>query len=332
MHTEFLSVLIILTVCIGLLTVLDLAVAGLLAWLLRLSFKRCFLWGLLSLLLPPLLLAYGLLIERNIYQVKRVEVTFDNLPAQFDGYRLVQLSDIHTRSFLKRPKSLGRCVDKVGSLRPDLIVFTGDIVTLSSSELESASHILAGLQAPDGIISIIGNHDYCTYGNEPDGKRRVVDLERQMGWTVLCNENLILRRGGDSLAIVGVENISTSKHFPTTGNLSQALVGTQGMFKILLSHDPTHWDREVVGKDIPLTLSGHTHASQFSILGWTPVRYMYKQYRGLYQKGRQYLYINIGLGETIFPARIGTPPEITLITLRTSKFPLPTHKDSFPHP
>ena len=316
MHTEFLSVLIILTVCSVLLTVLDLAAAGLLTWILRLSFKRCFLWGLLSLLLPPLLLAYGLLIERNIYQVKRVEVTFDNLPAQFDGYQLVQLSDIHTRSFLKRPKSLQRCIDKVNNLHPDLIVFTGDIVTLRSDELDSVSHILGGLHAPDGIISIIGNHDYCTYGNEPDGKQRVVEQERQMGWTVLCNDNCILSRGGDSIAVIGVENISTSKHFPTTGNLPLALEGTEGMFKILLSHDPTHWDREVVGKDIPLTLSGHTHASQFSVLGWTPVRYMYNQYRGLYQKGNQYLYINIGLGETIFPARIGAPPEITLITLR----------------
>ena len=316
MHTEFLSVLIILTVCIVLLTMLDLAVAGLLTWLFRLSFKRCFLWGLLSLLLPPLLLAYGLLIERNIYQVKRVEIAFDNLPAQFDGYQIVQLSDIHTRSYLNRTKSLQRCVDKAGGLHPDLIVFTGDIVTLSSDELDSTTHIIGQLQAPDGVISIIGNHDYCTYGKEVNGKQRVVDLERQMGWTVLCNENFKLHRGGDSLAIVGVENISTSKHFPTTGNLSQALVGTQGMFKILLSHDPTHWDREVVGKDIPLTLSGHTHAAQCSLLGWSPVRYMYKQYRGLYQNGKQFLYINIGLGETIFPARIGAPPEITLITLR----------------
>lgn len=318
MHTEFLSVLIILTVCFVLLTVLDLAVAGLLAWLFHLSFKRCFLWGLLSLLLPILLLAYGLLIERNIYQVKQVEIVFDNLPAQFDGYQLVQLSDIHTRSFLKRPKSLQRCIDKVGSLHPDLIVFTGDIVTLRSDELDSVSHILGQLQAPDGIISIIGNHDYCTYGDESDGRQRVVEQERQMGWNVLCNESYKLYRGGDSLAVVGVENISTSKHFPTTGNLPLALRGTEGMFKILLSHDPTHWDREVVGQDIPLTLSGHTHASQFSVLGWTPVRYMYKQYRGLYQKGKQYLYINIGLGETIFPARIGAPPEITLITLRRS--------------
>ena len=315
MHTEFLSVLIILTACTVLLTMLDLSVAGLLTWLLRLSFRRCFLWGLLSLLLPPLLLAYGLLIERNTCQVKHVEIAFNNLPAQFDGYRMVQLSDIHTRSFLKRPKALQRCVDKVSNLHPDLVVFTGDIVTLNSSELDSTAHILGQLHAPDGVISIIGNHDYCTYGNESNGKQRVVDLERQMGWHVLCNENLILRHGSDSLAVVGVENISTSKHFPTTGNLTQALEGTEGMFKILLSHDPTHWDREVVGTDIPLTLSGHTHASQFSLLGWTPVRYMYKQYRGLYQKGKQYLYINIGLGETIFPARIGAPPETTLITL-----------------
>ena len=319
MHTELFSVLIILLFCFILLTVLDLAVAGLLAWLLHLTFKRCFLYGLLSFLLPILLLTYGLFVERNTYQVKQVEIAFDNLPAQFDGYQLVQLSDIHSRSFLKRPNSLQRCIDKVNNLHPDLIVFTGDIVTIRSDELDSTSHILRQLHAPDGTISIVGNHDYCTYGKEADGKIRVIERERQMGWRVLTNENFILHRGGDSIAIVGVENISTSKHFPTTGNLPLALEGTEGMFKILLSHDPTHWDREVVGTDIPLTLSGHTHASQFSVLGWTPVRYMYKQYRGLYQKGKQHLYVNIGLGETIFPARIGAPPEITLITLRHTR-------------
>ena len=318
MPTEFLSVVIILLVVCLLLTVLDLAVAGLLAWLWHLAFRRCFLWGLLALLLPVLLLAYGILIERNTSQVKRVEITFPTLPAAFDGYQIVHLSDIHARSFQHRRRALQRCVDKANALQPDLVAFTGDIVTLQSSELADISPILSQLYATDGIFSVIGNHDYCTYSHEPDGMQHVVNLERGMGWQVLLNSHAVLHRGTDSLVVAGVENISTSHHFPTTGHLRQALNGTQGSFVILLTHDPTHWDREVVGTDIPLTLSGHTHAAQTSFLGWTPARFWYEQYRGLYQKYWQYLYINQGLGETIFPARIGAPPEITLITLRKS--------------
>ena len=316
MPTEFLSVLIILLVVCLLLTLLDLAVAAILTWLLHLTFRRCFLWGLLSLLLPVLLLTYGVLIERNTSQVRRIEISFPTLPAAFDGYQIVQLSDIHSRSYQHRHRALQRCVDKVNALQPDLIAFTGDIVTLSSDELADTRPILSQLHATDGIYSVVGNHDYCTYGHEPNGLKHVVDLEQSMGWQVLLNSHAILLRGSDSLAIAGVENISTSRHFPSTGQLSKALDGTRGLFVILLSHDPTSWDLDIVGRDIPLTLSGHTHAAQTSFLGWTPARFWYQQYRGLYQKYWQFLYINQGLGETIFPARIGAPPEITLITLR----------------
>ena len=316
MHTELLSVIIILLVCWLLLVLLDLAVAALLTWLLHLTFRRCFLWGLLSLLLPPLLLSYGIFIERNISQVRHVEITFPTLPAAFDGYQIVQLSDIHSRSFQRRHRALQRCIDKVNALNPNLIAFTGDIVTLHSSELDDTRPLLSQLHATDGVVAVVGNHDYCTYGHEPNGLNNVVHIERDMGWQVLLNSHIMLHRGAESIAIAGVENISTSPHFPSTGKLSQALAGTQGTFVVLLSHDPTHWDLEVVGSDIPLTLSGHTHAAQTSLLGWTPARYWYRQYRGLYQKYHQYLYINQGLGETIFPARIGAPPEITLITLR----------------
>ena len=316
MSTEFVSLILILLLVCMLLALLDLGVAGLLAWLLHLSFRRCFLWGLLSLLLPVLLLAYGVLIERNTCKVRQVEIAFPTLPAAFDGYRIVHLSDIHCRSYQQRPRALQRCVDRANSLQPDLIAFTGDIVTLQSSELESLTPILRQLHAPDGVFSIIGNHDYCTYGHESRGLQHVVSLEEKMGWTVLLNSHRYLRRGDDSIAVVGVENISTSRHFPTTGKLSKALSGIHGIFTILLSHDPTHWEKQVLGTDVVLTLSGHTHGAQTSILGWSPARFMYHQYRGLYQKYWQYLYVNQGLGETIFPARIGCPPEITLITLR----------------
>ena len=316
MPTEILSVVIILVVSCLLVVLLDLAVAALLAWLCHLAFRRCFLWGLLALLLPVLLIAYGILIERNTCRVKRVELTLPTLPAAFDGYRLVQLSDIHSTSFRHRHRALQRCVDKANALQPDLIAFTGDIVTLSSDELVDTRPILGQLRATDGVFSVIGNHDYCVYGHEHDGLRHVVELEQGMGWQVLLNSHAVLRRGADSLVVAGVENVSTSRHFPSTGQLSKALRGTQGAFVILLTHDPTHWDREVVGRDIPLTLSGHTHAAQAILLGWSPARLWYRQYRGLYEKYWQYLYINQGLGETLFPARIGCPPEVTLITLR----------------
>ena len=185
---------------------------------------------------------------------------------------------------------------------------------------------------------------------------RLVGTERAMGWTLLLNGNTVISRGRDSVAVVGVENTSPSRHFPSRGDLTQAAEGTEGMFRILLSHDPLHWEAEIVGKDFPLTLSGHTHAMQFSLLGWSPSRLMFPQYRGLYSAGdtgtsdeaarsadasdktargagasdpcddltgmtqkalQQYLYVNPGLGETIFPARIGVMPEITLITLKS---------------
>ena len=323
MSTELLSVAIILGVCWVVLAVLDVAVAGLLAWILGLSFKRCFAWGLLLLALPVLLMLYGILIERNCSRVNTVEVTFDDLPEAFDGYTIVQLSDIHSRSFRYRTRALQRMVEKANCLNADLIAFTGDIVTISPEELDATEEVLRELKAHDGVVSILGNHDYCPYIKQGDstlspeqGKAEVIARERAMGWRLLINEHTVLHRGKDSIAIVGVENTSTSRHFPKRGDLKKATQGTEGMFRILLSHDPTHWDLEIVGKDIPLTLSGHTHAMQFSLLGWSPIGHFYKQSKGLYRKGKQYLYINSGLGETIFPARIGAIPEITHIVLR----------------
>lgn len=326
MYTEVISVVVILGVCWVALAVLDVAVAGLLAWILGLSFKRCFAWGLLSLAVPVLLMGYGILIERNCVRVKTVEVAFDNLPKAFDGYTIVQLSDIHSRSFRYRTGTLQRMVDKVNRLDADLIAFTGDLVTIGPDELEVSAPVLKGLRAKDGVVSVLGNHDYCIYikrcpgGMTPEqAMEEVIAREQAMGWRLLRNEHWTLHHGGDSIAIVGVENTSTSPHFPSRGDLWKALHGTDGLFHILLSHDPTHWDMGVIGKDIPLTLSGHTHAMQFSLLGWSPIGHFYKQSKGLYRNGNQQLYINIGLGETIFPARIGAMPEITRIVLRSGK-------------
>lgn len=325
MHSELISTLIILLLCCVALTVLDLAVSGVVALVTGIKFMRVFVYGLLSLLLPVVLVAYGIAVERNCCKVINVELPFDDLPAAFDGYRLLQLSDIHSRSFIKRTRALQRMVDKANAQNADIILFTGDLVTIGPDELDFTAQVLRQLKADDGVMSVLGNHDYGIYGGgshggqvRPDYVRNLAERERAMGWDLLLNEHRIITRGQDSIAVVGVENTTSSRHFPSRGNLAQAMEGTDGMFHVLLSHDPMHWDMEASEK-CQLTLSGHTHAIQFSLLGWCPSRYLFRQYRGLYSKAGHFLYVNIGLGETVFPARIGTVPEITVITLRCSR-------------
>ena len=297
--------------------------SGIIAVASNITFKKAFTTGLLALFIPPLVMAYGAWIGRERPQLKEVELRLENLPESFDGYRLVQISDIHARSYANRQKSLLRVVEIINSQNPDLIAFTGDIITLDASELGPIKEILKELKAKDGIVAVVGNHDYGIY-SDPSHKRPsgeilsdVIKEEKTMGWNVLMDENIKISRNQDSIAVAGVQNTSPSRHFPSKGNLNKASEGTEGMFRILLTHDPMHWEAEILGKDYPLTLSGHTHAMQFSLLGWCPSRYIFKQYRGLYSEGQQHLYVNIGLGETILPFRIGTRPEITLITLRS---------------
>lgn len=323
MATEAIAITGILVVCSVGILIGDAAVSGIIAVASNITFKKAFTTGLLALFIPPLVMAYGAWIGRERPQLKEVELRLENLPESFDGYRLVQISDIHARSYANRQKSLQRIVGIINNQNPDLIAFTGDIITLDASELESIKEILKELKAKDGIVAVVGNHDYGIY-SDPSHKRPsgeilsdVIKEEKTMGWNVLMDGNIKISRNQDSIAVVGVQNTSPSRHFPSKGNLNKASEGTEGMFRILLTHDPMHWEAEILGKDYPLTLSGHTHAMQFSLLGWCPSRYIFKQYRGLYSEGQQHLYVNIGLGETILPFRIGTPPEITLITLRS---------------
>lgn len=321
MEPEIFSTLMILILCWIVLLVLDLAVSGIIRAVAGVSFKRAFLWGLLSLLLPPAAILYGSLIERNTFRVKEIELTYENLPEGFKGYHIVHISDIHARSFSKREKSLQRAVDKINALDPDMIAFTGDLITMTPDELNPISAPLSSLKAKDGVFSVLGNHDYCMYSDmsQTEKQKCLEDLiikERQMGWDLILNEHRIVRKGKDSIAVIGVENTSPSRHFPSRGDLDKASEGTEGMFRLLLSHDPMHWEAEIIGKDYPLTLSGHTHAMQVSIFGWSPSSLIFKQHKGLYTEGNQSIYVNKGLGETIFPARIGAIPEITLITLK----------------
>ena len=311
----------IILLCWIILTIGDLAVCGLLKLIVGIQFKKAFLWSLLALLLPPVIIAYGSLIERNCFRIKEITIHSANLPEAFEGYRIVHISDIHARSFSGREKHLQRAMDKINSLDPDIIAFTGDLITMTPDELESHAPALSSLKAKDGTFSILGNHDYSMYSDATEETRQrhletLIEKEKALGWDLLMDEKRIIRRGGDSIAVIGVQNTSPSHHFPSKGNLTMASEGTEDMFRILLSHDPMHWEAEILGQNYPLTLSGHTHAMQFSFLGWSPSSLMFKQFRGLYTENGQSLHVNPGLGETIFPARIGVRPEITLITLR----------------
>lgn len=261
------------------------------------------------------------------YRVRRVPLRFANLPAAFRGLRIVQLSDIHSGSFTDR-EAVSRGVDRVLALKPDLILFTGDLVNNEAGEMRDYIEVFSRLKAPMGVFSTLGNHDYGDYQPWPslEAKRKNLDtlkgIHAQMGWRLLMNENVVLQRGGDRIALIGVENWSAKARFPKYGRLSEGYAGTEGIpFKILMSHDPSHWDAEVRPKygDIDLMLAGHTHGMQFGVelpwLKWSPVQYVYRQWAGLYEEGAQKLYVNRGYGFIGYPGRVGILPEITLIEL-----------------
>ena len=316
---ETYATLMIILLCWAILLVADLVVSGLLRLAAKVPFRKAFRWGLVALLVPPVVIAYGTFVERNRFEVKELQLEFDNLPESFDGYRIVHISDLHARSFSKRTDKIEKAVRKINSLKPDLIAFTGDLITLTPDEIDCIAPSLGALEASDGVISVLGNHDYGTYADTSGVLLRgLIDREAALGWNLLLNEHKVLRRDVDTIVVVGVENTSSSHFFPSNGDLNKAAAGTEGAFRIVLTHDPMHWESEILGQDYALTLSGHTHAMQLSLFGWSPSSLMFKHSDGLYTSddGNQHLYVNAGLGETIFPARIGARPEITLITLR----------------
>lgn len=265
---------------------------------------------------------YGLTRGWKRLQVKETAIVSTDLPAAFDGYRIVQLSDLHIGTFGGDTAYIRQLVERVNTLQPDLIVFTGDLVNASADELDPFGPILSQLRAPDGVFSILGNHDYCTYRryDTVDGAARNLDdlkrRQRAFGWDLLLNEHRTIRRDTDSIALVGVENAGRPP-FPSRGDLSRALQGIDGgTYKILLSHDPSHWRREVLpASDVQLTLSGHTHGMQLMIGNFSPVRWSYPEWGGLYREDEQQLFVSLGAGGTI-PFRFGAWPEINLLTLR----------------
>lgn len=285
-------------------------------------------FGIATILLVCLTIAiiiYGNKIGRFRHQVRELSFAHKDVPAAFDGYRIVHISDIHLDSWNGHSKQLRKRMEEINALCPDLICFTGDLVSMSSSETAPNKESLSLIHASDGIISVLGNHDYLPYARNKNREERdrevaeIIDFERnELGWNLLLNENVILHRGGDSLMVAGCENQSVGAHpVVARGDLAKATaLDCKGIFTILLSHDPSQWRKEVIAKtNIPLTLSGHTHAMQFRLFGWTPSKWLYPECDGLYTEGDQSLYVNIGLGGTA-PLRIGARPEITLITLK----------------
>ena len=265
---------------------------------------------------------YGVFFGWKTLSVKQVEMQFDNLPEEFDGYRIAHLSDLHIGTHGRRIAFLEKVVRRTNAEKPDLIVFTGDLVNLSAAETAPFEAVLAQLKAKDGVFSVLGNHDYCFYGMKERSadlrqeSRKVVEAERRMGWDVLLNEHRVFNKGNAQIAIAGVENTGKPP-FPEIGNLEKAVSGIpESVFTILLSHDPSHWRMEVLPKtSVSLTLSGHTHAAQMKLCRWSPAAWLYPEWGGLYTEDRQRLFVSEGLGGSI-PFRLGTRPEIVVITLK----------------
>lgn len=265
--------------------------------------------------------AFGFIEGWKRLELKHITFTSPDLPPYFDGYRLVQITDFHLGSFPPGNDFVQKVVDATNNEEPDMILFTGDLVNNQASEVEPYLDTLGQLHASDGIFSIWGNHDYCEYGNNHSigalkrNRRMLYGYQESLGWHQLMNEHHVVSHGMASIAVIGVENPGQPP-FTNRSNLKKAMKGLNpDMFKILLSHDPHHWRREVVGKKIQLTLAGHTHAGQLKIGKWTPARMAFKEWGGAYRIGEQMLYVSSGIGGS-FPFRLGAWPELTVITLK----------------
>jgi len=265
--------------------------------------------------------AFGFIEGWKRLELKHITFTSPDLPPYFDGYRLVQITDFHLGSFPPGNDFVQKVVDATNNEEPDMILFTGDLVNNQASEVEPYLDTLGQLHASDGIYSIWGNHDYCEYGNNHSigalkrNRRMLYGYQESLGWHQLMNEHHVVSHGMASIAVIGVENPGQPP-FTNRSNLKKAMMGLNpDMFKILLSHDPHHWRREVVGKKIQLTLAGHTHAGQLKIGKWTPARMAFKEWGGAYRIGEQMLYVSSGIGGS-FPFRLGAWPELTVITLK----------------
>lgn len=278
--------------------------------------------------IPFTSLLYGMVRGKYNYKVHEYTLEFDTLPAAFDGYKITQISDVHSGSFTNKEK-VAYAVDLVNQQKGDLILFTGDLVNNEATEMDPWKDIFGSLTAKDGVFSVLGNHDYGDYvqwENDTAKKQNLDDLkktQKEMGWDLLLNENKTITKNGESIKLIGVENWGIGG-FKKAGDLDKACEGVEASdFKILLSHDPSHWQEQVKThpKNIELTLSGHTHGMQFGIeipglIKWSPVKYRYENWAGIYEELGSTLNVNRGFGYLAYPGRVGIWPEISVITLK----------------
>ncbi|MEO6818818.1 MAG: metallophosphoesterase [Ginsengibacter sp.] len=274
-------------------------------------------------------LVYGFSNKYN-YQVKHIKIPFANLPAAFKGFRIIHVSDIHSGSFDNK-KAVMKGVQLILDQKADLIIFSGDLVNNRTNEIDGYKDVFNKLKAPYGVFSTLGNHDYGDYAEWPfegmskeQNLKNMVDVHAEMGWKLMMNEHTILEKNGEKIALIGIENWGAKARFPKYGKMAKAYAGTEEYpFKILISHDPSHWDAQVRPDygDVDLTLAGHTHGMQFGVeipgFKWSPIQYVYKEWDGLYAEGKQKLYVNPGYGFLGYPGRVGILPEITVIELDT---------------
>jgi hypothetical protein len=279
-------------------------------------------------IIPAVGFLYGMVRGAYKYRVHNVKVPSPNLPPEFDGFKIIQLSDIHVGSFVN-DSALKKAFDIVESQNADIILFTGDLVNNISTELHGFEEQFKRLKAPYGVYSVLGNHDYGDYVQWDSAEEKKNNLDKlknhqqSFGWKLLMNEHVGIEKDGAKIGLLGIENWGGNMRFPRYGKMKEASEGAEHYpFKILMSHDPSHWDMQVLldYPEIDLTLSGHTHGMQFGIeipgFKWSPVQYMYKNWSGLYKSGKQFLYVNRGLGFLGYPGRLGIWPEITVIELK----------------
>ena len=282
--------------------------------------------GIGGTLFGSLLYGFG---NKYKYRLQKIPLAFPHLPASFKGLKIIHISDIHSGSF-NDIAAVSKGVDMILQQKPDLILFTGDLVNDRATEMKPYMHVFNRLKAPLGVYSSLGNHDYGDYVQWPTEQAKIDNLDKlksihaSMGWRLMMNEHIVLERGNDKIALVGIENWGAKANFPKYGDMKKAFAGLREKnipFKILLSHDPSHWHAQVIPeyKDVQLTLSGHTHGMQFGVdskyFKWSPVQYMYNEWAGLYTVGEQNLYVNRGFGFLGYPGRLGILPEITVFEL-----------------
>jgi predicted MPP superfamily phosphohydrolase len=278
---------------------------------------------------PFFSLLYGMISGRHHYKVHKVNLSFSNLPKAFDGFTITQLSDIHSGSFTSK-KGVEKGISMVNAQNSDLLLFTGDLVNNLASEMDPWIASFAKLKAKVGKYSVLGNHDYGSYAQWPSKKdqeanlAKLIKVHEEIGFNILLNQSVQIEKDGEKIALIGVENWGKGG-FQKFGDLDKAMNKVDNSeFKILMSHDPSHWEAKTLEheKRIDLTLAGHTHGMQFGIelfgFKWSPVKYVYEQWAGLYKRGEKYLYVNRGFGFIGFKGRVGIWPEITVITLKSA--------------